>query len=167
VPVVFLQAAIRSELLDLLEAAEDGLVGQVIKFFAAEIVVASLHVNRRSVCCRCSPKRVRSRKGTSFLESCSLKILVPVEIDDALAGTRITGQQIGECLAGARASLHDRCRFSAMASSYGLGHLELAAAKFVGGVVFESQAAGSEELVERESPAREKRDGSGRHGESL
>jgi len=45
-----------------------------------------------------------------------------------------------------------------MASSTDLGHLELAAAKFVGGVCFREQAAGSEELVERESAA-EKRDG--------
>ena len=63
-------------LFDLFEAAKDGLVGQVVELFAAEIILAAFHVAdarvaRLSPSVRLRPNRAFSREGTSLKKSCS------------------------------------------------------------------------------------------------
>ena len=50
---------------DFFEAAEDGLVGQIVELFAAEIIVAALHVADAQLSIAIG-ERARSRKGTSL-----------------------------------------------------------------------------------------------------
>ena len=70
--------------------------------------------------------------------------------DDALARADYW-QEICQCFAGTSAGLDDQMAFFFERLFHGLGHLQLPAPKFVGGVGFGEQAPRREELVERES----------------
>jgi hypothetical protein len=135
--------------LDLFQAAEHRLVGEIEKFFAAEIVVAPLHVAdaQPAICVR-KQRSLQSRD--IFKVELLLQILRAGRDDDSFARAD-HGQQISQRFAGASAGFDDQVALFFEGFFHGLGHLQLAAAKLVGGVRFREHAARSEELVQRES----------------
>ena len=68
--------------------------------------------------------------------------------DDTLAGAN-DRQQVGQRLAGSSTGFDDQMAFFRQRLFYGLRHLQLSAAEFVGRVGLREQAAGREEVVER------------------
>ena len=108
---------------------------------AAEVVGAALHVADTQVA------EQRFEKRHVAKEELVLQSLCACGDDDALAGAQ-GGQQVGQCLAGTGAGFDDEMATFSKRALYGLGHLELAGAVFVGERRTGEDAAGRKELVE-------------------
>ncbi len=141
-----------AELVDLIEAVEDGLAGEIVELFAAEIILPALHVadleagsaRRRTV----AEERVLEERHV-FEEELLLQVLGAGGDDDALAALD-DGQQVGEGFAGAGSGLDDEVALFVDGLFDGAGHGELSLAEFVGGMALREHASGAEKLVERE-----------------
>ena len=133
--------------LDLLQAAEHGLIGQVVELLAAQIVVASLHVADFELAFAVGKKRLLEKRDI-FMEELFLQILGSGRNDDALAGAN-DRHQVGQRLARAGAGFDDQVTLFFQRLLDGLRHLQLSAAKFVGGMSARKHSARREELVER------------------
>ena len=88
------------------------------------------------------------KKRDVFIEELLLQILGSGRDDDAFARTNHR-HQIGQRLAGAGARFHNQVPLFFQRLLDRLRHLQLAAAKFVGGMCARQNATGREELVER------------------
>ncbi len=120
--------------LDLFESAEDGLVCEIDEFLAAEIVVASLHVTDAEFAVAFGKQRA-FEGGDVFEEKLLLQVFCAGGDDDAFARPD-DGQQISQRFAGAGAGFDDQVTLLFERFFDGLSHLQLAAAKFIGGVRF-------------------------------
>ena len=165
--VVFLPGGDGAVVLDLLQPAEHGLVGQVVELLAAQIVVAPLHVADLQLAFAVGKKRLLEKRNI-FVEELFLQILGAGGDDDALAGTN-HGHQVGQRLARAGAGLDDQVTLFFERLLDRLRHLQLSAAKFVGGMGARKHSARREELVERNVAFPGIRDGlrTGRHGVTI
>ena len=134
--------------LDLLQSAEHGLVGEVVELLAAQIVVAPLHVADVQLAFAVGKKRLFEKRDI-FMEELFLQILGAGGNDDPLAGTN-DGHQVGQRLARASAGFDDQVTLFFQRLLDGLRHLQLSAAKFVGGMGARKHSARREELVERD-----------------
>ena len=145
----FLPGGNGAVVLNLFQPAEHGLVGEVDQFFAAEIIVAALHVAdaQFAVAIR---KEGKFKRGNVFVEKLFLQIFGACGNDDALAGTD-HGQQVSKCFAGTCAGFDDQVTPLFQRFFDSLSHFQLTAPKLIGGVGFREQASGREELVEGES----------------
>ncbi len=136
--------------LDLLQAAEHRLIGQVVELLAAQIVVAPLHVTDFELAFAVGKKRLLEKRNI-LVEELFLQILGSGGNDDSLAGAN-DGHQVGQGLARAGAGFDDQVTLLFQRLLDGLRHLQLSAAKFVGGMSARKHSAGREELVERDIP---------------
>ncbi len=136
--------------LDLLQAAEHGLIGKVIKLFAAQIVVAPLHVADVELAFAVGEKRLLEKRDI-LMEELFLQILGSGRNDDSLAGAN-DGHQVGQSLARAGAGFDDQVTLFFQRLLDSLRHLQLSAAKFVGRMGARKHSAGREELVEGDVP---------------
>ena len=94
-------------LLDLLHAAQHGLIREVVQLLAAQIIIAALHVaDRKARAGRSTVQRLLQKRDV-LVEKLLLQILRASRNDDALARTD-HGHQICQCLARARARFHDQ-----------------------------------------------------------
>ena len=115
-------------LFDFIEAGKNGLIGEIVKFLPAEIVVAALHVADGEAGClasiRRTPPRLENRemwgtldgwrlrkecafkKRDIFEEQLLLQVFCAGGNDDAFAGTD-DGKKVSESFAGAGARLDD------------------------------------------------------------
>ena len=124
---VFLPLADGAIVFDFLQSGQDRSVGKIVEFFAAEIIIAALHVanpqppfrwprwcarfdsQRRHGACRC-PRRAKQRRfqeGNVFIEELFLQRLGSRRDNDTLAGAQ-HGEKVGERLARARPGLDDQ-----------------------------------------------------------
>ncbi len=140
-------------MLDLLQPAEHRLVGKVVEFFAAQIIVAAFHVadgepSVRTIAARtCFSKQGLLQERNVLVEKLFLQILGAGRDDHALAGAN-DWHQIGERLSCARTGFHDQVPLFFKCLLDGLRHLQLAAPEFIGGMRAGEHAAGGKELVE-------------------
>src|SRR5580658_640199 len=139
-------------MIDLFESAQHRIAGEIVELLAAQIIVASLHVADVELAFAIGEKRLLEERNI-FMKKLLLQIFRACRDDDALAGAD-DRQQIGERLAGAGSRLDDQVAPFLECLFDGLRHLQLAAAKLVGGMSFREHAAGREKLVERESGSR-------------
>ena len=134
---------------DLFEAAQDGLVSQVVELFSAEIIVAALHVADGKLSLAVGRERALQKRHV-FEVKLLLQIFRAGRDDDALAGAN-DGQQIGERFSSTGAGFSDQMALFFQRLLHRLGHLELSAAEFIGGMTLRQNSARREELVERDS----------------
>jgi hypothetical protein len=134
--------------LNLLQAAQDGLPGKVIELLAAQIIVAALHVTHVQPAGAVWEQRLFEKRDI-LVEELLLQILCAGRNNHALARTNY-GDEIRQSLPGSGASLDDEVTFFFEGLLYRLRHLELAAAKFIRGMGARQHAAGGEELVKRD-----------------
>ena len=134
--------------LDLLQSAEHRLVGEVVELLAAQIVVAPLHVADVQLAFAVGKKRLFEKRDI-LVEELFLQILGAGGNDDALAGAN-DGHQVGQGLARSGAGFDDQMTLFFQRLLDGLRHLQLSAAKFVGGMGARKHSARREELVERD-----------------
>ena len=126
-------------LLDLLQPAEHRLVGKVVEFFAAQIIVAAFHVadgkpSVRTIAARtCFSKQRLLQERNVLVEKLFLQILGAGRDDHALAGANHR-HQIGQRLSCARAGFHDQVPLFFKCLLDRLRHLQLAAPEFIGGM---------------------------------
>ena len=146
--VVLLPRGDGAVVLDLLQAAQHRLVGKVVELLAAQIVVAPLHVADVQLAFAVGEKRLLEKRDI-LMEELFLQILGAGGNDHALAGAN-HGHQIGQSLARAGAGFDDQVTLFFQRLLDGLRHLQLSAAKLVGGMGAREHAAGREELVERD-----------------
>ena len=130
----FFPASDGAVLLDLVKAAEYGLSSQVVEFLAAYVVAAPLHVADVQLAFAVGVESLFEERDV-FVEELFLEIFRARRDDDALAGTN-HGHQIRQSFSGACSSFHDEVALLCQSLLYGLGHLKLATAEFVGGVGF-------------------------------
>ncbi len=163
----FLPGGDGAVVLDLLQSAEHGLVGQVVELLAAQIVVAPLHVTDLQLAFAAGKKRLFEKRDI-FEEELFLQILCAGGNDDALAGAN-DGHQVGQRLARAGAGFDDQVALFLQRLFDRLRHLQLSAAKFVGGMGARKHSARREELVERNIAFPGIGDGlrTGRHGVTI
>ena len=136
--------------LDLLQTAEHGLIGKVIQLLAAQIVVASLHVADLELAFAVGEKRLLEKRDI-LMKELFLQILGSGRNDDSLAGAN-DGHQVGQRLARAGAGFNDQVTLFFQRLLDRLRHLQLSAAKLVGGMSAREHSAGREELVEGDIP---------------
>ena len=134
--------------LDLLQSAKHGLVGKVVELLPAQIVIAPLHVTDLQLAFAVGKKRLFEKRDI-LMEKLFLKILGSGGNDDSLAGTN-DGHQVGQRLARSSAGFDDQVTLFFQRLLDSLRHLQLPAAKFVGGMGARKHSARSEELVERD-----------------
>src|SRR5215470_19259391 len=135
-----------SIVLDLFQAAEHRLAGQVVKFFAAEVIATSLHVADAELAVAFAEQRF-FKKGDVFVEELFLQVLRPCRNDDAFAGADHR-QQISERLSGASSGFDDQVAAFFDGLFDRLCHLKLSTAELVGWVRLREHASGCEELVQ-------------------
>ncbi len=138
------------EIGDFFEAFEHGLFFGVVNFLAAGVIGAALHVTSAQ------RAEVLFKEGNVLEEELLLKILGAGGDDHALAGKN-RGDQIGQRLAGAGASLDDQVLFIGERGLDGFGHFELAVAIFVVGMPFGQQSPLAEELTDCERFSRHRK----------
>ena len=135
--------------LDLLQSAEHGLIGEVIELLAAQIVVAALHVTDFELAFAVGKKRLFEKRDI-LVEELFLQILGSGGNDDALAGTN-DGHQVSQRFARSGAGFDDQVTLFFQRLLDGLRHLQLSPAKFVGRMGARKHSARSEKLVERDT----------------
>ncbi len=135
-------------LLDLLQAVQHRLIRQVVKLFAAQIIVAPLHVADREAGTRRIPVQRLLEKRDVLVEELFLQILCSSRDDDALARANHR-HQIRQRLPRARACFHNEVPLFFQRLLDRLRHLQLAATEFVRWMRAREHSAGGEELVER------------------
>src|ERR1700692_4962365 len=139
----------RAVLLDLLQTTEHWLIGKVVELFAAEIIVATLHVADG-----------KPGAGSGFSEQCLLQkrdvLVEKLFLQIFRAGRNyhaLTGanhwQQIGERLSSTCAGLDNQVALFFQRLPACLRHLQLSAPKFVGRMRTSEHSAGRKELIER------------------
>ncbi len=148
-PRGFLPCGDGAVVLDFIQSAEHRLAGQVVEFLAAQIIVAPLHVADAELSIALGKQRPLQRRDV-FEEELLLQVLRSGRDDDALARADHR-QEICQRFSGPGTGLDNQVTLLFERLFHGLRHLQLPAAKLVGGVRFREQAARREELVERES----------------
>ena len=133
--------------LDLLQTAQHGLVGEVVELFAAQIVVASFHVTHVELAFSGGKERPFEKRDI-FMEELLLQILGSGGNDDALAGPN-DGHQVGQRLARSGAGFDDQVALLFQCLLDRLRHLQLSPAKLVGGMGARKHSARGKELVQR------------------
>jgi len=144
-----------AEFMDLVEAAEHRLVGELVELFAAEIVLAPLHVadlETRLAGGGLAEKRML-KKWHVLEEELLLEIFGAGGDDHALAALD-DGEEVRERLASAGAGFDDEVSLLLDGLLDGVGHGELSLAELVGRMALGEQPSGSKEAMEREAPER-------------
>ena len=134
-------------MLDLVEATEHRLIGEVIQLLPAEIIVAALHVADGETRVRVTEESLLEEWHV-FVEELFLQIFRSRRDDDALARTN-HGHEIRQCLAGSGAGLDYQVAFLFQRLLDCLGHLQLSAAKFIRRMRPRKHTARPKELVQR------------------
>src|SRR5579859_1528619 len=138
-------------MLNFFQPAQDRLASEVIDLLAAKIIVAAFHVADVELALAVGEKRLLE-EWDIFVEKLFLQILRSSRDDDALAGTN-DGKEISQRLSGSSAGFDDQVSLFRQSLLDGLRHLQLPAAKFVGGVSLRELASRSEKAVQgRQSP---------------
>ena len=150
----------RAILLNLIQPAQHRLIGEVVQFLAAQIIVAALHVadreppwsltrlHGRRICADMTRKQSLLQERNIFIKKLLLKILRTGRDDDALARTNHR-QKVSQCLPRARARLDDEVALFFQRLLHCLRHLQLSTAKFIRRMRTGQHSSGREELVER------------------
>ena len=143
----FFPSGYRSVLLDLFQASEEGLVGEVVQLFAAKIIAPPFHVADVQFSFASREQRLLQERDV-FVEQLLLQIFCSGGNNHALAGTD-DRQEISEGLSGSGSSFNDQMTalFDRLLNS--LGHLQLSATKFIRRMKLCQDPAGREKLVQR------------------
>src|ERR1039458_8995751 len=131
-----------AKLVDLFQPVQHWLIGEVVKLLAAQIIAAALHVADTQLA------EVLPQEGNVFEEKLLLQSLGAGGDDDAFARTN-DGQQVGQRLTCARASLDNQVPALGQRLLDSLRHLELSAAELVCRMSARQHAARAEELIQR------------------
>src|ERR1700685_1165865 len=115
--------------LNLLQAAQHGLAGQVVELLAAQIVVAPLHVADIQAPLTVGKQRLLQKRNI-LVKELLLQVLSARRNNHALAGTNY-GDKIRERLTRASTRLDDEMTFFFESLLDRLRHLKLPAAKFI------------------------------------
>src|ERR1019366_5538230 len=139
----------RSKLIDLFQPVQNRSIGQVVEFFTAKIVVATLHVADLQPLLRVWTKDRALQRRNIFVEELLLQVLRSSRNDHPQSRTN-DGHKIRKCLAGAGSSFDDQMSFLGERLFHGLCHLQLSAPELIRRMGFGEHTAWSEELVKGE-----------------
>ncbi len=136
--------------LDLLQAAEHRLIGKIVQFLAAKVVVPSLHVTDFQLAFAVGKKRLFEKRDI-LMEELFLQILGASRNDHSFAGAN-DRYQVSQRFARSSAGFYDQVTPFFQRLLNGLCHLQLSAAELVGWVSARKHSARSEELIKRDVP---------------
>src|SRR5689334_6568981 len=133
-------------LLDFLQAVQDRLVGEIVKFLPAKIVVAPFHVTNAQF------TQMLLKEWDILEEELFLQVFGAGGNNHALAAADHR-QKVSQGLARSRSSLDDQVPFLTKRFFHGFRHLQLAAAELVIRMRLAKQSSGGKELMQRGQPS--------------